>query len=60
MPEQEQTIAGLLSKVQLPSGDVYSIKDSSATTVSVSSTTGTNGNTLYIVTPVTNGDEVNY
>lgn len=60
MPEEETTIAGLLSKVQLPNGNVYSIKDSSATTISVSSTTGTSGNTLYIVTPVENGDEVSY
>lgn len=55
-----EEVAGLMSKVQLPSGDIYVIRDSTATTISIASTTGTDGNTLFIVNPVTNGDEVNY
>ena len=61
MPESSEVeVTGLISKVKLPSGDVYNIKDPSATTIYIAGTSGTNGNTIFITTPVENGDEVAY
>lgn len=61
MPDNDTTdLTGVISKVQLPSGDKYLIKDSTATSISISGTTGTSGYTLFITNPINNGDEVDY
>lgn len=61
MPTPESSeVTGLISQVKLPSGDVYNIKDPAATTIYIAGTEDTNGNTMFITTPVKNGDEVDY
>ena len=54
------TISGLISRVKLPNGDVYSIRDSAATNVTVAGSTDSDNFTLFVTNPMTNGDEVSY